>query len=279
MENNLPTERKIMVLVAVLFFHLILVSTNVILENQKTLLQNIVGTIVSPFQIGFQKSVDFISYQLKHYVFLKDSFKKYQDLKQKYTRIKYENYLLKKKVADQEFLEQVRLERGKFISAEVISIDKNFPLTGVLINRGSKDGILKDMIVLNPELELVGKVVEPISFFSSRVRLITSSIGGVGAYIESPQESQRLEGLLTGNNTTVCHFKYLIENAPVENGMKVLTSGTDKIFSPGIPIGKVVGVEREYLTQKIDVAPFFIKRPIKKLVIIVNDDRALLDHE
>ncbi|UCH92217.1 MAG: rod shape-determining protein MreC [Candidatus Aminicenantes bacterium] len=272
--NNLPGERKIMILVAVLFFHLVLVSTNVILKNEKTLFQNIIGTIVSPFQIGFQKTVDFFSDQLKRYVFLKDSFKKYRDLKQKYTQLKYENYLLKKKINDQEFLEQVKSQNSSFMKAELISIDKNFPLTSISINKGSKDGIVKNMIVLNTRMELVGKIVEPISLFSSKVRLITSSIGGTGAYIRE----NKLEGLLTGNNTTICHFKYLIENAPVKKGDTIVTSGTDKVFLPGIPIGKVVGVEKEYLTQKIDVEPFFIKSPIKQLIVIANDDQALLTY-
>jgi rod shape-determining protein MreC len=269
--DNLPTERKIMILVAVLFFHLILVSTNVVLKNERTLLQNILGTIISPFQIGFQKTVDFVSHQLKHYVFLKDSYKKYRDLKQKHTQLKYENYLLKQKINDQNFLQQVKSKCSNFIKAEVISIDKNFPLTGFLINKGSNHGIVKDMIVLNLQMELVGKIVEPISLFSSKVRLITSSIGGIGAYIHS----RELEGLLTGNNNRICSFKYLIEKAPVQTGETVVTSGTDKIFPPGIPIGKVLAVEKEYLTQKIDVEPFFIKNPIKRLIIIANDEQAL----
>lgn len=264
-----------MILVAVLFCHLILVSTNVVLKNQKTLLQNILGTIISPFQIGFQKTVDFISDQLKHYVFLKDSFEKYRDLKEKIAQLKYENYLLKQKITDQTFREQLKSKINNFIAAEVIAIDKNFPLAGFLINKGSSSGIVKNMIVVNPEMELVGKIVEPISLFSSKVQLITSSIGGIGAYIHSKE----MEGLLTGNNTTICSFKYLIEKVPVQIGETLVTSGTDKIFPPGIPIGKVVTVEKEYLTQKIGVEPFFIKSPIKRLIIITNHEPALLAGE
>ena len=271
----MTTERKIMILVAVLFCHLILVSTNVVLKNEKTLLQNILGTIISPFQIGFQKTVDFVSNQLKHYVFLKDSFEKYRDLKQKLTQLRYENYLLKQKIIDQTFLEQLKSKYNKCIYAEVISVDKNFPLTSFLINKGSSSGIVKNMIVVNPQMELMGKIVEPISLFSAKVQLITSSIGGIGAYIHS----REMEGLLTGNNTSICSFKYLIEKAPVQMGETLVTSGTDKIFPPGIPIGKVVAVEKEYLTQKIDVEPFFIKSPIKRLIIVSNDQQALLSGE
>lgn len=267
----LPTERKIIILVAVLFLNLILVSTNVVLTGNKTLFQSIIGSIVSPFQVGFQKTVDYVSRELKRYVFLKNNFKKYRDLKKKYALLRYENYLLKKKIIDQDFLSTLKIKRKNFIKADLISIDSNFPLSSILINKGSKDGIAKDMIVLNSSGELVGRVVAPISLFAAKVRLITSSIGGIGAYIEP----DKLEGLITGSNTNVCSFKYLVENKVVKPGDGVITSGTDKIFPPYIPIGKVAAVEKDYLTQKIDVEPFFIKKSIKQLIVITNEEQSL----
>lgn len=273
--ENISTERKIVIVVTVLFLNLILVSTGVVLQNDKTLFQSVVGFVVSPFQIGFQKSVDFISHQFRHYLFLKNSFERYYDLEKKYTELIYQNYLLKKKIKDQDFLDSIKFKRTQFIKADVISIDVNFPLSSVFIDKGSKDKIKKDMIVLNNKGELVGKIVEPITFFSSRVRLITCSVGGIGAYIES----DKLEGLLTGNNSNICSFKYLIENRMVTVGDMVITSGTDRIFPPYIPIGRVVNVEQETLTQKIDVEPFFIKNSLKQLIVISNDQAFIIDDQ
>jgi rod shape-determining protein MreC len=265
--DNITSERKTIVLVAVLFLNLILVSTSVPVENNKTLFQGIVGAIVAPFQIGFQKSVDYISQQLKHYVFLKNSFEKLTELEKKQAQLMYENYLLKQKIADQDFLNILKVEMTHFIKADVISLDMNFPLSSLLIDKGTKDGIVKDMIVLNDKGQLVGKIVNPISVFSSKVRLVTCSIGGIGAYIDT----DRLEGFLTGNNSELCNFKYLIENKTVNIGDLVITSGTDRIFPPYIPIGKVKRVQKEYLTQKIEVEPFFIKSSFKQLIVISND--------
>jgi len=268
--DTTPTERKIIILVAVLFLNLILVSTNVVLKSRKTLFQTVIGSIVSPFQIGFQKTVDFVSRELTRYVFLKNNFKKYRALKKKYTQLKYENYLLKKKIIDQDFITGVKKKRSDFIKVDLISIDSNFPLAGIQINKGSKDGILKDMMVLNGSGELVGRIVEPITLFSAKVRLVTSSIGGIGAYIKTDKPEELLEGLLTGNNTSRCSFKYLLENKKVMVGDMVITSGTDKIFPAYLPIGKVVAVEKEYLTQEIHVEPFFIKKSIKQLIVITD---------
>jgi rod shape-determining protein MreC len=271
--DHLSTERKVVILTAVLFLNLILVSTGVVLENEKTLFQGVVGAIVAPFQIGFQKSVDYISYQLRHYVFLKDSFEKYYELEKKQTKLVYENYLLKKKIIDQDFLNELKVKRTNFKKVDVISIDMNFPLSSLFIDKGSKDGIVKDMIVLNDKGELVGKIVEPVTVFASKVRLITCSIGGIGAYIDT----NRLEGFLTGNNSSLCNFKYLIENRSVQIGDMVITSGTDRIFPPYIPIGKVVKAQKESLMQKIEVEPFFIKSPLKQLIVITNDQTSKID--
>lgn len=268
-------ERKIIVLVAVLFVNLILVSSNVVLENKKTLFQNVLGAIVSPFQIAFQETVDWVSHQMRHYVFLKESFTKYHELKKQYSTLKWENYLLKRKIRDQEFLDNLKLERTRFLKADVISIDRNFPFGSVMIDKGTANGIVKDMIVLNAEGELVGKTVQPVSLFSAKVRLITNSSGGIGAYIETNQ----LEGLLTGTNSNTCRFKYLMSNKPVKPGDKVITSGTDRIFPPYIPIGKVINVEKDYLTQKIEVEPFFVKRPIKQLLIVLSRQPQLTEEK
>ncbi len=264
--REISTEKKFSMLVAVLFLNLVLVSIHVVLKNQRTLFQNIVAFIVSPFQVASQKTIDFVSHEFKHYVFLKDSFTKYHEIKRKYARLKYENYILKKKLIENGFTQRVKGKFQGFIEADVISIDQNFPLSSIMINKGSKDGIIKNMIVLNGEGELVGRIVDPITLLSSKVRLITSAIGGVGAYIEK----DKLEGLLTGNNNTICSFKYLIANKPVFKGDRIVTSGTDKIFPPYIPIGKVVKTQKEYLTQKVQVKPFFVEKSIKKLIVIKN---------
>ncbi|MCP5106354.1 MAG: rod shape-determining protein MreC, partial [bacterium] len=265
--GEISTERKHFVLVMILFLNLVLVSTNVVLKNQRTLFQTVVGFIVSPFQIVFQETIDFISHEFNHYVFLKDSFTKYNEIKKEYTRLKYENYMLRRKLTEQGFVWRVKDNYGEFIKADVISIDRNFPLNSLMINCGTRDGIVKDMIVLNEDGELVGKIVEPVTLLSAKVRLITSSIGGVGAYIEK----NKLEGFLTGDNSPVCRFKYLIENKPVFKDDRIVSSGTDEIFPPYIGIGKVVKVEKEYLTQNVFVKPFFIEKSIKQLIVIKKE--------
>lgn len=270
--DEIPSQRRHFVLASVLFLNLVLVSTHVVLKNQQTLFQSIIGFFVSPIQVVFQKTADFVSYEFKHYLFLKDSFNRYQEIKKDYSRLKYENYILKRKLLEHGEANGVKDVPGvydDFIKADVISIDRNFPLSSVMIDKGSHNGIMKNMIVLNADAELVGRVVEPITLFSANVRLITSSLGGVGAYVEK----NRLEGLITGNNTDICNFKYLVENKPVFINDRVVTSGTDEIFPPYIAVGVVTDVQKDYLIQKVFVKPFFVEKPIKQLLVIKKEAR------
>jgi rod shape-determining protein MreC len=228
------------------------------------LIENIIGTVLSPFQVGFQKTIDFMSHEIKRYVFLKNMYRQYFELKEQHRKLKHQNYLLRKQLAEVEFQARVKKTNLNFQGVKVISVDNSIPFSSVFINRGSSNGIQKDMVLINEDGELVGRVVDPITPLSAKVRLITSSLGGLGVYIKK----NKLEGFLTGNNQKYCLFKYLMENAPVEIGDEVTTSGTDEIFPPYLPVGRVVEIEKEYLTQKIWVKPYFVGKSIKQLVVI-----------
>jgi rod shape-determining protein MreC len=197
-------------------------------------------------------------------------YRQYHELKGKNRQLKFENYLLRTRQKQLGFETKVKKKQEDFIGAELIFVDSNIPYDCVMINKGSSSGINKDMVVLNENGDLVGRVIDPITMFSSRVRLITSRIGGVGSYIKK----NRLEGFLAGNNQKYCSFKYLLENAPVKIGDEVITSGTDQLFPPYIPVGRVVKIKKEYLIQNVQVKPFFLEKSIKQLIIMKNSKKS-----
>lgn len=266
-KSELSTEKKSAVLVLILFVNLILISSQIILKNRQSLLQAAIANMVMPLQLTFQKSSDFILAELDRYFFLRNIFKKYQLLKKQYLNLRIENYSLKSELRDLNVSARVKKKSNKFLLATVISVDINFPFTQVMIDQGAHAGLAENDVVLNTDAELVGKIVKPLTAFSASVRLITSSIGGTGAYIES----NMLEGLLKGDNRAECSFLYLLANKPVRLGDQVLTSGSDLLYPNYLPIGKVTRIEKDYLTQKISVRPFFIDKPLKKLVVMLHE--------
>jgi len=261
-------ERKTLIIIFFLFLNLIIMSTNIVLKDNQTLLEYSIGSIISPIQIMVNSSTDYFKTKWEKYFFKKNIYHQYQKTKKKIFDLKKENYILKSRL---DFLQKklktdnFKPEEFKIITrAKVISIDRNFTLNSIIINAGSSNQIKKDMVVINEEFDLVGKITDSITPFTSKVRLITSKIGGVGAHIESNE----MEGFLVGNNNKVCSFKYLIESKPIEIGNIVLTSGTGGIFPEKLQIGEVKNITKGYLVQEIEVSPFFIKKPMNNLIVI-----------
>jgi rod shape-determining protein MreC len=266
-KSELSSERKATVLVLILFINLILISSQIILKNKQSLLQTVIANMITPLQLTIQKSSDFISSELDRYFFLRNVFKKNQLLKKEQIDLKIENYFLKRQLRDLNVPLGALGKFDRFIMATVISVDVNFPYGSVMIDQGLHAGLAENDVVLNTDAELVGKIAKPLTAFSAAVRLITSSIGGTGAYIES----NMLEGLIKGRDGPDCSFQYLLASKSVLLGANVITSGTDLIYPNYLSIGKVIKVEQDYLTQKILVRPFFVEKPLKKLVVLPHE--------
>ena len=63
--------------------------------------------------------------------------------------------------------------------------------------------------------------------------------------------------------------------ADLDSGLNTATmAGNNKVGMGSAGdrvIGKVIKVEQDYLTQKISVRPFFVEKPLKKLVILRHE--------
>ena len=116
-----------------------------------------------------------------------------------------------------------------------VLIDKSSPyLKSIIINRGSSSGILKGMPVLDKEY-LVGRVVET-NYLSSRVLLLND----LNSRIPVTFGEDGVQAILKGSGGSKPVLEYLPEGYVVEEGIEVFTSGKDRIFLPGSPIGTTI---------------------------------------
>ena len=123
------------------------------------------------------------------------------------------------------------LFKENFVLSKVL-IDKSSPyLKSIIINRGSSSGILKGMPVLDKEY-LVGRVVET-NYLSSRVLLLND----LNSRIPVTFGEDGVQAILKGSGGSKPVLEYLPEGYVVEEGIEVFTSGKDRIFLPGSPIG------------------------------------------
>ena len=159
-------------------------------------------------------------------------------------RKKIENYKLKEFQVEyltnqnrvlKQFLdsdEQIYKANKEIIVAKVL-LDKNSPyLQSIIINKGSKAGVLKGMPVLDNNY-LIGRVVET-NYLSSRILLLNDLNSRIPVTLDENATQAILKG--TGGNHPI--LEYLPENYDIEEGKTVYTSGKDQIYNAGTPVGK-----------------------------------------
>lgn len=127
---------------------------------------------------------------------------------------------------------------GDLVAARVIGKDATNWFRTLFIDRGSADGLRRNMPVVASQ-GLVGRVVE-VTGRTAKVQLITDPVSAVGALVQR----SRVSGILAGDIGPLTRVRYLPLMADVVEGDQVLTSGTGGVFPKGILIGTVASVER-----------------------------------
>ena len=92
------------------------------------------------------------------------------------------------------------------------------------------------MAVITPD-GIVGKVLRAYRS-TAQVLEITDQSSGVGATLVK----SRLQGIFKGQPGGNPRLAYIMSDETIENGEDVITSGGDRIFPKGLPIGKVAAV-------------------------------------
>ena len=151
-------------------------------------------------------------------------------------------------------------EQNFSIAAKII-LDQESPfLKSVLINKGTKNDMLKGMTVFSKDY-LVGTVIET-NYLTSRVLLLTDLNSKLPVIIEGTDINAILEG--TGKNLNL-RLNYLPENYQIEENKLIFTSGKDGFLSAGIPVAKT------YLSKKNKVLIKLLSDPDQALIVNVTN--------
>lgn len=158
---------------------------------------------------------------------------------------------------------QVMAQNLDLLTASVISRDPGNWFGIVTLNRGTKDGVQENMTVLTPE-GLVGRVVS-VSASTCEVLLITDPRSGVGSLVQD----NRTPGIVQGTAGVVSMI-HIPNNAPVEAGQAVVTSGSGSVYPKGIPVGEITGIRKEPsgLFLSADIRPFANLNNLEEVFIV-----------
>jgi rod shape-determining protein MreC len=142
---------------------------------------------------------------------------------------------------------QVIGSSSAMVAARVISASADLSSRTIFINRGEHDRIRRNMAVITPD-GIVGKIVEVFPT-TSQVLLINDRESGVGAMFIS----SRTHGVIKGGGDSEPRMDYIVNDEKVRPGDAIVTSGEDRIFPKGLPIGVVADAKEANPFQIIHV--------------------------
>jgi rod shape-determining protein MreC len=159
---------------------------------------------------------------------------------------------------------------NRYIATEVIGTDTSTFLRSVWINGGTDDGLRYGMPVVT-DSGLVGRLVE-VRASISRVQLITDPDVAVNVRFQN----SRADGLLQAQINGDINIELIPQDANIELGEIVLTSGLGGSFPADIPIGGVINVRtRDYeLFQQASIDPN-VDFDRLEIVLVITNFRAL----
>jgi rod shape-determining protein MreC len=160
-----------------------------------------------------------------------------QRLREQVGALKMENLFLRTQLADADrarALQAFQAETpSRTIAARVIANGTGANSATVFVDRGSSSGVESGMAVVTPE-GIVGKVVAAYPG-ASLVLLATDPTFAAGVVSQKNHVSGTLKGM--GHGTTM--VDYIQNEQKVDIGEWFYTSGYDRVFPRGFPVGQV----------------------------------------
>ncbi len=151
-------------------------------------------------------------------------------------------------------------------AAAVIGRDLSPFLRYVIINIGSNEGIVRGMPVVTDK-GLVGRV-DAVVAAAARVQLITDSASSVNVRMQASNVEAMLNGSITGDLS----LDMIPQDATIQTGDVVLTSGLGGVYPPNLLVGQVVSVRKleSELFQQAAIQPNVEFNRLQFVLVITN---------
>lgn len=124
--------------------------------------------------------------------------------------------------------------------AKVIGSNPRDRYTSIWLNKGSMHGVEVNAVALGyqkGEIGVIGRIIEAWPE-NSRLLLITDQESEVRVV----SQRSRCEGILQGENTAHVRLDFFLNDADIQVGDMLVTSGKGGIFPPGLKIGVITKV-------------------------------------
>ncbi len=242
-------------------------------ENNTSMIENIVNTIVMPIENGLtylknklnnnDKFFENIEQLKTENAELKERNNELEQTLREHEIIKNENEQLKQELNLAKKYEQYKTVPGTIISKDISNYSKT-----IVINVGSKDGIREKMTVIAND-GLVGYIMS-VTENTAKIQTIVDSASATSCLTSTTREAMICKGTI--ENYSTIKATNIAVGANIIQGDSVETSGLGGIYVKGIHVGKIKkvvdGTNKTDSSAIIETAVDFEK--LETVLVITN---------
>ncbi|MFQ5900102.1 MAG: rod shape-determining protein MreC [Thermodesulfobacteriota bacterium] len=207
--------------------------------------EKVLDRLVMPIAAVIQKPLSSVFQGLKHfwrgYVYLIDIKKDNDLLKKKIALLNEQNNLLRERSLESDrlksYLQNAEASPYSFTVARLIGIDSTGLYETVIIDKGTNDGLAKDMAVVTHE-GIVGRILKVFPK-TSQVLLILDNNSSIDVIVQRNRVRGIAKGTVDGNLT----LQFVSKKDDIRTGDKIISSGLGGIFPKGLIVGEITGVK------------------------------------
>lgn len=266
MDFILGRYRNLSVLLLVVFGQLLMLAYEVRGNQQVRVLRVWAVTSVAPMARVLENGRTSVRSFFSDYFILLDVREENRRMTAENSRLKLENNFLKTELSTADRAKALIEFKGRSPSNNIaarILFTSTSSKTVVMVDRGTSDGVYKGMAVITGD-GIVGKVLDSFPI-AAQVQLITDPSFGAGVF----SQKNRVYGTLQGQGHNRCRVDRVQNEEKVELGEMFYTTGEDRIFPKGLPVGRVVSVQPGPTFKSIEVVPAGVTENGLEEVLIV----------
>jgi rod shape-determining protein MreC len=268
MEALFNRYRNVAALVVAIVAQLMLLAYQIRSNGEVRLIRVWAVSAVTPIARGMEASRSGVSHFLENYVFLVGVRGENARLKTELDRVRLDNQFLSNELSTADRAKALAIFQqhtaSKTVAAHVIGNTTGIGARVVIVDRGSESGIEKGMAVITPD-GIVGKITNVFPT-ASYMLLITDPTFAAGVL----SQKTRIHGTVKGQASGAVIVDYVQNEQMVEPGEWFYTSGDDRIFPKGLPVGPATVVRQGRARKDIQIDPQGLRNGLEEVLIVVD---------
>ncbi len=268
METLLTRYRNITILLLVIFAQLVLIAVQVRNDRDVRMVRVWSVTAITPLARVLETVRGGTTGFFSNYIMMHDAREDNRRMQAELDRLKMENQFLKGEISTADRAKALiafqQHTQSTTLAARVIAAGAGAASRVVFLDRGSGAGVERGMAVVTPD-GIVGKVIAAYPT-ASEVMLVTDPEFAAGVV----SQKNLVVGTLKGQGQSTCKIDYVPSEEKIEVGEMIYTSGDDRVFPKGFPVGVVRVVRPSSPYQEVLVEPSGLQRGLEAVLIVLE---------